>query len=457
MTPVSKRSRWRWLVWAVLYALGVLYVSTVVSVYGFRPAHFDLAEGWRRFLLVRYIDHGSDQRADWTANLLMIVPLGWMLTAWLWPRQRFGWRVPAALAALLLALAYVLAVKFIQLWFPRTVTVNYITAQAIGAAIGVLAYALGHQFVGRAVHHMHFGGRSGLVVTLSFASLAAGVFTLVPFDIIVSAQDFNERLAALPRFLLSIPGDARSVGVRGVLVLGAIGLVVPMGMLLEVLRPGRSYQLIALTGLVAMTALLVPSLFVISSQPALISIPIHVIGFVAGAWVMRWLADRDISLARPWLVRGAWFMVLPYLALLLVTNGLASTVWKSLATALADPINPNRIWPLWTYYNISKAQAIASLATHVAMYLPIGVLVWAIAGAGRGRAWLAASLGLLLATAMECGRWLRPGLIPDINNLAVGALAAYCGVRFAAFAWALVINLARERKSQPRRGLGRYL
>ena len=85
------------------------------------------------------------------------------------------------------------------------------------------------------------------------------------------------------------------------------------------------------------------------------------------------------------------------------------------------------------------------------------MLVWAIAGAGRGRAWLAASLGLLLATAMECGRWLRPGLIPDINNLAVGALAAYCGVRFAAFAWALLINLARERKSQPRRGLGRYL
>ena len=113
--------------------------------------------------------------------------------------------------------------------------------------------------------------------------------------------------------------------------------------------------------------------------------------------------------------------------------------------------------PLWTYYNISKAQAIASLATHVAMYLPIGVLVWAIAGAGSGRAWLAAILGLLLATAVEFGRWLRPGLIPDINNLVVGALAAYGGVRSAAFVWSLLIELARERKPLTRRGLGRYL
>jgi len=457
MISVPKRSRWLWLAWAVLYALAVLYVSTVVSVYGFRPAEFDLDEGWRRFLLVRYIDHGSDQRADWTANLLMIVPLGFLLTAALWPRQRSAWRLPAAMTALAVALVYVLAVKFVQLWFPRTVTINYITAQAIGAAVGVLAYALGHGFLGRTMHHLHFGGRSGLVVTLGIASLIACVFTLVPFDIIVSAQDFSERLAALPRYLVSIPGETRSLGVRGVLVIGAIGLAVPMGMLLEVLRPGRSYSLIAVTGLVLMTGLLVPSLFIISTQPTLISIPIHAIGFIAGAWLMRWLAAHDISVARPWLGRGAWLMILPYLALLLVSNGLAGTTWKSLATVLADPINPNRILPLWTYYNISKAQAIASLATHVAMYLPIGVLVWAIAGAGRGRAWLAAILGLLLATAVEFGRWLRPGLIPDINNLVVGALAAYGGVRFAAFVWALLIELARERKPLTRRGLGRYL
>ena len=149
MGSVPTISRLAWLGWAVLYALAVLYVSTVVSVQGFHPFHYSWAEGWQRFLATRYVNVGSDQRADWTANLLMIVPLGFMLAGGLWPRHSRVWLVPSAVAAFVLTVAYVLAVKFIQVWFPRTVTINYIIAQTSGAALGVLAYGVGHAWLGR--------------------------------------------------------------------------------------------------------------------------------------------------------------------------------------------------------------------------------------------------------------------------------------------------------------------
>ena len=440
------------------YASAVLYASSVISIVGFRPAGFDLAEGWRRFLLVRYIDHGSDQRADWTANLLMIVPLGFMLTAGLWPRRARAWRVPAALAAWFLAVAYVLAVKFVQLWFPRTVTINYITAQSIGATIGVLAYGLGHEHLRRAAGHLHLGGRAGLVVTLATATIAAIVFTLVPFDIVVSPEDFASRLTRLPQVLFGVPGAGRSAGVRVVLLLGAIGLTVPMGMLLETLRPGRPMVFIVPTALLAMTALLVPSLFILSTNPALVTIPLHAIGFVVGVYVMRWLGRQDIARLRPGLARSGWLAIPPYLLVVATTNGLASGGWRTFAAALADRMDTNRLLPLWTYYNISKAQAVLSLATHAAMYVPVGMLLWAIAGNGRWRGTQAFTLGLLLAGAVEMARWLHPGMVPEINNLAVGALAAAFGTRLAPFLWNLLEDIATERQMPPpHRGLGRYL
>lgn len=458
MGSVPTISRLAWLGWAVLYALAVLYVSTVVSVQGFHPFHYSWAEGWQRFLATRYVNVGSDQRADWTANLLMIVPLGFMLAGGLWPRHSRVWLVPSAVAAFVLTVAYVLAVKFIQVWFPRTVTINYIIAQTSGAALGVLAYGVGHAWLGRVMRQLRLGGRAGLVVTLVLASIAAVVFTLVPFDIVVSPADIASRLARLPGLLFGVPGTGRSAGLRVVLLLGAIGLTVPMGMLLETLRPDRPMALIVPTALLMMTALLIPSLFIISTNPALVTIPLHAIGLIAGVFFMRWLGRQDIARLQPWLARGAWIAIPPYFLVVATTKDLASGGWRTLAAALAERTDPNRMLPLWTYYNISKAQAVLSFVTHAAMYAPVGMLLWAIAGTGRWRAWQAFTLGMVLAGAVEMARWLHPGMVPEINNLAVGALAAAFGTRLAPFLWKLLGDIAAERQAPaPRRGLGRYL
>ncbi len=448
-------SRRGWFALALLYALVVLYASTVVNIMGVRPAGFDLVEGWRRFMSVRYIEHGSDQRADWTANLLMIMPLGFMLTGWLWPRERLFWRGPAALLALAIAIFYVLAVKFAQLWFPRTVTINYIVAQSLGACAGVLLYALGYARLSASARNLRAGGRAALIIALSITSLVAFAFTLVPFDLVLSGQDFAERLARLPQVLLGIPGSGRSAQVRLVLLGGALGLTMPMGALFEAWRPGRGGAAITFIAVLAMTALIVPSLFIISTNPALITIPIHAVGFIIGAHGLRWLGRQHIALRRPAVARLGWLAILPYLALVLVSNGLASSDWQTLAAAQAVRLDPHRLLPLWTFYNISKAQATLSITTHAVMYAPIGMIIWAIAGDGRVWRWLAALLGLLLAALVEFARYLRPGLVPDINIPVIAAFAAGFGAWAAQFLWRVLDGMAHERQYRARHMLDR--
>ena len=454
-TPPMLAPRMRFVAWAGLYAVVMVYASIAVSPLGFHPADLTLPAALEKFLGTHFWENGSDQRADWTANMLLMVPLAFLLTGAMWPRQARVWRGPAALAALLISLAYVLGVKFVQVYFPRTVSLNYIVAQSCGAVIGVLGFVGLHARLAQALAILRQGGRRGLLVLLAAASVAAFVYTLVPFDLVLSRQDVAERLAALPEMLLGLPGSGRSVPVRLALLVAAALPGVPLGMLLEVWRPGRPWGLLAISGAVAMAVLLVPALLVMGASPSLLAIPLRAAGFVAGAWGMRWIGQRNVAAARPYLRRAAPWLVLPYLLVVLALNGVVTTHWRTVAEAMAAMPDARRFIPLFTYYNIAKAQAAASLAVHIALFAPIGVLFWAAGWQGRGARWLAALLGAVLAAGIELGRWFGPGLPPEINNLWIAALAAPFGLLAAGFVWRLLVGTAQPA---PRRAsLARYL
>ena len=91
----------------------------------------DPVAAFHRFLATRFVEHGSDQRADWIGNLLMLVPFGFLAAGAIWPR-RPAFRLPAVIAAMLICSSVILAIKYLQLFFPpRTVTLNYIVAQGL--------------------------------------------------------------------------------------------------------------------------------------------------------------------------------------------------------------------------------------------------------------------------------------------------------------------------------------
>lgn len=125
----------RWIIG--LLALGYL----VFAVYGslvpldFRPIPLDQALD--RFRDIRFLRLGIGSRADWVANLLLFIPLGFLWVGWLWPRSMTG-RLLVSLLVWISAMALCFGIEFTQLYFPpRTVSQNDIMAEAVGALMGI--------------------------------------------------------------------------------------------------------------------------------------------------------------------------------------------------------------------------------------------------------------------------------------------------------------------------------
>lgn len=135
---------------SLVLAVVMTYASTVIRPTGIDFARRDPAEAWQILLHVRFNSTGSDQRADWMGNLLMLVPYGFTVTATLWPRRISWLKPPALLVSLAICLVTIVVIKYLQIFFPpRTVSLNYITAQSIGSLIGSLGCVLWFERIAR--------------------------------------------------------------------------------------------------------------------------------------------------------------------------------------------------------------------------------------------------------------------------------------------------------------------
>ncbi|HXT79196.1 MAG TPA: VanZ family protein [Acetobacteraceae bacterium] len=446
----SSLSRSRFVTLALLCGLVIAYASTIVGPAGLHFVPLDPAEALRRFLHTRYVFNGSDQRSDWMGNLTMLVPMGFLLAGALWPQRRTGGRLIAAIGAFLLAVGFVLAVKFAQLFFPpRTVTLNYIIAQSLGSAIGIALFAAWHGRLALIVRGVSLrGGLDGLVALLQAYTVALLVFMLMPLDFALSPHDLMACLDRLPDAITTVSGADRPPLVRAVLLLAGTLALVPVGMLLTVRRERRyvvARSVAAATGIgfLMMAAVLALTVLLISGTPSLASLIYRTIGIAFGAALMRWLVQQDMGRLRRGLSAAVPWLVLPYLAILLAVNGLAITDWRSPAEALHTLYRLGLV-PLFDYYIVSKADAARNIVAHAVMYAPVGVMVWLRAGA-RDRAGLAFCLGVLLALCVEMGRYLRPGLEGDINAIAVAGLSAWVAAKLMPAAWRMLEGLEAPR------------
>jgi hypothetical protein len=125
--------RCRLLVAAAAYAAFVIYGSLV-------PLRFEplpLAEAVARFRGIPFLQLGAGERADWVANILLFIPLGFLASG-VATGGRGGWRSLLTLPPAIVACgALSVAIEFAQLWFPqRTVSQNDIAAEVLGATIG---------------------------------------------------------------------------------------------------------------------------------------------------------------------------------------------------------------------------------------------------------------------------------------------------------------------------------
>ena len=125
--------------WVIVYALAIVYASLVVGPTGFHFVPLSPETAWHMFKATPYLLTGSDQRPDWMANLLMLVPLGWLATGAFWPR-RDGLRWLAAGAALCCCLILVLRSNTCSCSSRRAPSRSIISRRKVSARCSVSAF-----------------------------------------------------------------------------------------------------------------------------------------------------------------------------------------------------------------------------------------------------------------------------------------------------------------------------
>lgn len=473
----------------------MVYASTVVGVVGPHFVPIDPSEALRRLIHMPYVDHGSDQRSDWMGNLVMLVPLGFLVAGWLAadrhrserPRPerpldatgakygndedtasdggegeagaaRPGLSVASAIGAFLLCFAFILLVKYGQLFFPpRTVTLNYVLAQSIGAIIGILLFGLLCSPLTRL--HRDRNRLESLRITLRIYTGLLIVFMLLPLDFALNADDLAAQFGKLPGTVFGLSGEDRPLLVRLAVAVAGVLAVAPVGAMLTLVGRGRVYvgrstSVVAWIGCFAMLAVYALTTLVISGTASLPAVITRTFGIALGSWLMHWLVRRD-----PDDVRRALGDLVPravpiYLLTLFGVNGLLSLDWST-PMAAAGELNRLGLLPLYNYYIVSKAQAAKNIVGHAAMYAPIGVMVWPRLANGGGKI-TALVLAAILSAIVETSRFLRPGLTPDINAVPLAAVSAWAAAALMPAFWRMLsaVPLGRTAVLPTRRALG---
>lgn len=429
----------------LLFTLVMAYSSTVIGPMGLHFVPRDPAAALQALLRVRFVANGSDQRADWMGNLMMLIPHGFLTLAMLWPRRsgRLIARAAAVAAAAMLDLIVILAVKYAQLFFPpRTVTLNYITAQSLGACAGLILWIGWYRL--SSVLLRRPDPAALLVAGLRLYLLALAVFLLEPLDFALSPTDLLAQLHRLPETLGFLPGDGRPLMIRLLVLVAGTAAFVPVGMLLsfrrvEVWRVARPPAAATLLGFYLAGGIYLTATLVMGAYPLIGAVLYRTLGAAIGAYGLHLLLQLDAEAMRRGLARAVPLLVLAYLLLVLAANRVLGTTWIPVGQAIAHSYKLGLI-PLFDYYIVPKADAAKNIVGHALMYLPIGVLVW-LRAPGRDRAGLAAALAVALALPVEAARYLRPGLEGDINAIAIAGLSAFLTARAMPVAWRLLLAL----------------
>ncbi|MCX7893887.1 MAG: VanZ family protein [Burkholderiales bacterium] len=414
--------------WPLALAVAAFIVYGSLIPFEFRPKALDAA--WDAFLRIPYLRLGPASRADWVANILLYIPLGFLLTG-AFARGARGARLAAAGAAALAAsAALAIAIEFAQLFFPpRTVSQNDLIAEAIGAILGIALWWSAGSSIVALLTRFRFGGPYGLRAAAILYALAYLALALFPFDFVVSGAELSRKLGTQGRsaFVLA---EACGGSLRcSVKLFAEILLAAPLGLLYGLAtrtRGLRSYFGAFAWGAGLGLAIEVAQVFLVSGVSQGVSILARGVGAVWGLAFLRMAGGDFITRHAGALRRIALAAAVPYVLLVLALNGAFTNKWEPQWVAL-EKLRELRWLPFYYHYFTTETEAMQSLLANAGAYAPVGILFWLL-GLGqrgpRGR-WPAAAAAAALALAVETMKLFLLGKRPDPTNILIAAGSAH--------------------------------
>jgi glycopeptide antibiotics resistance protein len=417
------------------YGAFVIYGSLVPLDFHAMP----LAEAWQRFQNTPFLELGAESRADWIANGVLYLPLGLLCTRALLPLL-VGSTLLAGTFALVGCFMLAFAVEFAQLFFPpRTVSQNDILAEGIGSGLGVLLAACLGDAIRRLWHAWAFRSERIFLVSLQAYALGYLALCFFPYDLLLSAAEYNEKIASgLWGWWLAM--SDRGVGLVLIQLVVEVALCVPLGMWWALRQRQHPISLVrpVLLGLLLGLLIELGQFTTVSGISQGASVLTRGIGLGLGAWLAPRLHGLTPDALSATLRRFTVPLLALWLPVLLFVNGWMRVPWQGRNAALAT-WSDLHLLPFYYHYYTSEAIALFSLGSVALMYLPAALLGWA----RRWRASRVLLLVLVLVLLVECSKLFLRGQHPDPTNVLI-ATASCAVLLWMLHRWVLPAAPAQE-------------
>lgn len=364
----------------ILLALGfllfVIYGSLVPL--DFRP--IPLAQAVQQFRTIPFLDLGIGSRADWVANILLFIPLGFLWLGVVWPKQQGFIRLLVAAMVLAASLLLSIGIEFTQLYFPpRTVSQNDILAEFLGALIGLFLW---WRYGGDLTHWLKAAlitrGKSHVAVKLLWLYLAGlFLYSVLPLDLTISPVEIyhkwrSGKVNLIPfGFFIADP-----IQLIYDLVTDAL-LWTPVSLLWVVSGRRAGMQAWAWTVLAA-ASLEFCQFFVYSRVTDVTDILMAMAGAGVGVWLGRLFnADKPVQIQNSSaLRRPAWalFWGLVWILLLVVIFWYPFD-FRLERTFLRERLALFERVPFHAYYYGTEFRAVTELLHKILFFIPLGAIL----------------------------------------------------------------------------------
>lgn len=412
-----------------LYLLFVIYGSLVPLV----PNSLSLEAALTRFKNIPYLNLGAASRADWIANIVLYIPLSFLMSATINRVHSLLSRLLVSLLVFVFCLLISVAVEFSQLFFPpRTVSLNDLIAEALGSLIGVLIWLFLSTYFSDLCRQLLGANRLSIKSAIIFYVLIYTGLSLFPYDFVTSVTELNLKLAyGSDSFFMPFSTCKANVGHCGFKLFSEIAVLFPLGFLCAYLPSVQQRITVAvLLGFFIGLVLELIQVFLLSGSGQGLSIITRMIGMGLGAsvWTRAQVLDASITLG---FLKRSLYLILPlYLLLLITANGELTTHWL-LPQAALERLADIHFLPLYYFYYTSEGVALVSLLNTIGLYCPVGLLCW-LSFINKDYPqrpptvhWFYVGLlAALLALAIETAKLFLVAKHPDPSNIWLAFMAA---------------------------------
>ena len=414
-------ARWLWFLWVVF----VVYGSLVPLE--FRP--MTLEEALERFAQTPMLDIGLQGRADWIANGVLYVPVGFLTVAIMAPRTLAG-RLFSSLVAGGFGVVLAVAVEFSQLFFPpRTVSLNDLLAETLGTMLGVVLAWRGQVWLSTMLAVLRGNWREVANALVPAGALLVVLVSWFPFDLLLSSAELAIKANSDFWGWFVAPVSAGQSFPRLLARLGAeVAVLVPVGILWarstwaqrKSSKAAASLKVAFWLGAALGMLIEVGQWFVFSGVSQGLSVLTRGLGWMLGVWLWNRRHVWGLDQWRAGIRRFLWPLASLHLMGIFVLSGWTSGAWRTTEEALARLDGDLRLVPFYFHYYTSEAVALQSLLAVALLYAPIALWCWALSLSPR----VSALVALLLAFMVEAGKLFPASTRPDPTNLLIAAMAA---------------------------------